>query len=130
MDEDMRILIADADRPFLEIEREYLRKCGYEVLIASDGPECSTILQEFTPDVFVLDCELIWAQSVAEAMQKQRGDKPIPAILISDSNPEESPLISLRLPFAGWFRKPFAMGDLFQKLVTLGYIPKSAEMPS
>ncbi len=115
----MRVLIIDSDKPFLEVELAYLRKCGYEVVTATDGLECSELLREFTPDVFVLDCELAYAMRIASDMQLNRVHKSIPAILISDSNPWESPQVPLPFPVAGWFRKPYSMGDLQQKIASL-----------
>ena len=51
----MRVLIADGDREFLELERRFLSQCGYDVLIASDGLDCVSVLRDFSPDVVVLD---------------------------------------------------------------------------
>lgn len=126
----MRVLIADSDRPFLEIELAYLRKCGYEVVIATDGLECRELLRDFTPDVFVLDCELAWAICAAAEMQQNQSLTPIPAILISDTNPSETSQVPLQFPLAGWFRKPFSMGDLQQKIASLGPKPHLSKILS
>ena len=80
----LRVLIADSDGPFLEIELAYLRKCGYEVVTATDGQQCSKLLNEFTPDVFVIDCEEEWAVRAAADKQLNRTPRPMHAILISD----------------------------------------------
>jgi DNA-binding response OmpR family regulator len=128
MEKVMRVLITDSDRPFLEIELAYLRKCGYEVITAADGLQCNELLREFTPDVMVIDCEVAWAMIAAAEMQKNRTQRPIPAILISDTNPSESSHI--QFPLAGWFRKPFSMFDLQQKIASLCPKPELSQLLS
>jgi CheY-like chemotaxis protein len=117
-EDEVRVLLADADEPFLEIMQSYLWDCGHEAEIAADGLECITILREFVPDVLVLDGELLWGgcDGVVEHMRDNHLLCRIPIILIADTVREfyrpAYAQVSARL------RKPFRLSDLLDQLVS------------
>lgn len=53
-----RILIADDETHVTHVVGAKLRKCGYEVLVASDGEEALKMAQEHLPDLIITDLQM------------------------------------------------------------------------
>jgi CheY-like chemotaxis protein len=114
----MQVLIADSDSGFLEVAGRYISRSGHEVQTASNGIECFTRLRDGTPDIVVLDGELLWGGStgVLALMQQDPAWSEIPVILTSDFGlPQRlglnsAPRLVAQLP------KPFRLIDLLGHL--------------
>lgn len=114
----MRVLIADGDREFLELERRFLSQCGHDVLIANDGLECARFLRDVNPDVVVMDCGLLWGGSdgvIALMLEDPRLSKT-PVILVADVDPREAYEDMMEWMVVGWLRKPYGMSELLVQL--------------
>jgi len=70
---EMRVLIADGDEGFLEILQCYLWDRGHEAETAGDGLECLTILEEFKPEIVLLERELLWTSSLLQPFGSRNG---------------------------------------------------------
>lgn len=53
-----RVLVVDDEEPLARLVGTYLRRDGFEVSIALDGPSALRLAEEFRPDVVVLDLGL------------------------------------------------------------------------
>jgi DNA-binding response OmpR family regulator len=116
----MRILIADRNETLLEVLQSFLWDRGHEVEIAGTGLECLAILRDFSPDVVVLDRDLLWGgtSGVLAEMQANPELAHLPVILLAN---EESGLLGELLCMSqvtDWLQKPFRLGDLAELLVT------------
>ena len=54
------VLLAIGDVRLRSAGDDYLTDHGYVVATATGGVECLTLLREFTPDVVILDTDLLW----------------------------------------------------------------------
>lgn len=52
------ILLADNDRGFLRVRKEYLEACGYTVLTATTPEEAKQVLCQHRPDAVIMDVRL------------------------------------------------------------------------
>jgi DNA-binding response OmpR family regulator len=122
----MRILVADADVPLLEIQQSYLWRHGHDVKIASNGLRCVAILREFHPDVMVLNHELPWGggDGVLKLMNEDPATRNVPVILITDS-PDERNGANARNVVAR-HQKPYRLSALREEIENLGYAEPSA----
>jgi carbon storage regulator CsrA len=81
----MRILIADQDEYLLTTYRNELSERGAAVVTAPTALACMTNLREFTPDVLVLEPELLWGggDGVLAVMQEEPALRPPFVILLT-----------------------------------------------
>jgi CheY-like chemotaxis protein len=79
-----RVLLAVGDDRSRSGGRAYLTARGYAVATATGGVECVALLDELSPDVLVLDADLLWggANGVL-AYLRARGDRPVPVVLLA-----------------------------------------------
>ena len=114
----MQVLIADGDKEFLELERRFLSQCGHDVLVASDGLEGASVLRDFSPDVVVLDCGILWGGSdgVVALMLEDPRLSQTPVILVADVDPRARYKDIVEWMVVGWLRKPFGMNELLAQI--------------
>ena len=79
------VLIADDLKFFLEIEKSYLQRGGFEVLTATSGEEAVDIAQKRQPNLVLLDLEMPKMDGVAAcaAMRKVAVLQATPIIIMS-----------------------------------------------
>jgi DNA-binding response OmpR family regulator len=53
-----RVLVADDDTQHLEIRKALLAMAGHQAAVAEDAPAARRLLEEFCPDVLVMDLRL------------------------------------------------------------------------
>jgi len=114
----MRVLIAGGDTEFLELEQRFLSHCGHDATIAYDGLECASILQDFIPDVVVIDCELLWGGSdgVVAIMLEDPRLSQTPVIFVADVDPREAYEDKMEWMVVDWIRKPYGMRELLTQI--------------
>ena len=81
----VRILLADPDEFAANTLADCLRQRGAVVTTASSGLECLERLQDFAPDVLVLEPELLWGggDGVLTVIHEQPELRPTLVILVS-----------------------------------------------
>jgi CheY-like chemotaxis protein len=107
------VLLATDDDRLRSAGHDHLTAQGYVVATAGGGVECVAILREFTPDVVVLDADLLWggADGVLENLRAWDGPN-VPTVLIT------SPFTTLpgsgagALPVVLVIEKPVGVGTL------------------
>jgi CheY-like chemotaxis protein len=85
------VLIADDLKFFLEIEKSYLERGGFEVLTASSGEEALALAEKRLPNLVLLDLEMPKMDGAAAcaAMRKVSSLQATPIIIMSASdNPQ------------------------------------------
>lgn len=114
----MRVLIANGDQRFLGVAQQYLSDHGHEVNIATNGLESVAMLRRCSPDVVVLDRELLWGGSdgVRACMLQVPRWSDIPVVLTSDDVVPEEFGNTACPPLAGHLQKPFQLEDLLVHL--------------
>lgn len=114
----MRILIADGDQELRELTRTFLVRRGHDVKAAADGLECADILRDFTLELAVLDCGLLWGgyRGVLALMCHTPRLSRIATILIADEVPHNDAINSSNPMHLGCLRKPFRLHDLLKRI--------------
>ena len=128
----MRVLIADRDAPLLEALQSYLWDCGHEAEIATDGVECSLILDEYTPDVVVLADDLLWGGSdgVMAKMSESSLLSHVPVIRIEETTHDgssEAPRSGLHCtpPVVGRLPRPFRISRFMEQVISARHKPRA-----
>jgi DNA-binding response OmpR family regulator len=120
-----RALVVDDERHVAKLLEYMLRKNGYEVTVAYDGDEALRKVQEFKPDVVLLDMVLP-GLSGAEVLEQIRADEKNYKIVVlvltghafdvaSDSSGQSSA--------DAYCTKPVAPSTLLNRLCELGVGP-------
>lgn len=115
-----RILVVDDDFDIVFLISEFLKKQGYELLIASDGEEAWDILKASSVDLIIADLTMPkmggwhFAQKIRE--DKRLAKTPIivlSGLLESDSDPETFEAAN------AYMGKPFDIFKLHEKVKSL-----------
>jgi DNA-binding response OmpR family regulator len=76
-----RILVVEDDISLAHLEAHFLAAHNFTVVIASNGEGAVTALDDFTPDLVVLDLELAGSLSGWDVLQALRKNAAIPVLL-------------------------------------------------
>lgn len=116
-----KILIAD-DEPNIVVSLEFLmRRNGYQVRTAGDGEEALRLLEEFRPDLILLDVMLPLRDGF-EVCQKIRENpdwKSLKVIMLTAKGREVEIAKGLALGADAYITKPFATRDLLANVQRL-----------
>ncbi len=82
-----KILIIEDEEIMLDLLQKKLTNNGYEIAIARNGEDGLKMVKEIKPDLILLDIIMpkMSGMEVLEEMQKDKGLKDIPVIIISNS---------------------------------------------
>lgn len=114
----MRVLVAGSAEPRMEILQSFLWDHGHEAELAGNGLECLTVLRAFSPEVLILDHDLLWGGG--DGVLAHMGEDPelsrVPVILIADDD------LSHRVGahVVAWLKKPFRLSDLLARIDSIG----------
>ena len=109
------ILIVEDDPRIAEIEGDYLRRAGYNVLTTATGEEALTMAQARTPSLIVLDVRLpgISGVDVARALRRESA---VPIIMLTARVEEADRLIGLEAGADDYITKPFSPRELVARV--------------
>jgi diguanylate cyclase (GGDEF)-like protein len=108
------VLIADPDAPYLEMLKKVLEDQSYTVLIAKDGGEARTIIEQIVPDVIVAEVMLPKLNGFAlrEQLRHDARLSQIPFVLVSHRKGDEAVEKAGLLGIVHFLAKPFSMTEL------------------
>lgn len=109
-----KILIIEDEKNIILSLKMYLKKLGYEILVAKDGIEGLEAAQKHLPDLIMLDIVLpkMNGYLVCEALKNDDTTKSIPLIFISAKSKEEDIQKALKLGGDEYLLKPFDHKDI------------------
>ena len=110
-----RILVVDDERVITDVVEEYLRHAGYEVAIAGDGRDAINLVQEWGPDLVVLDLMLPGLDGL-EVCRLIRMDSSIPIIMLTALGDETDRIVGLELGADDYVAKPFSPRELVARV--------------
>ena len=115
------VLIADPDAPYLEMLTKQLEDQGYTVLLARDGAEAVSIINQIVPDAIVAAVMLPKQNGFAlrEELRHDASLSQIPFILVSHRKTDETIEKASMLGIVHFLAKPFSLVELIGLLRNL-----------
>jgi DNA-binding response OmpR family regulator len=114
-----RVLVADSDKLLLASYREYLTAEGFAVTTAHTGLKCLACLQDFAPDIFIVQAELAWDWEAGIAVLKARGADlaHLPLIVLcGQRDPNACCRLAIDFPLSERYVKPVRPMVLAQRI--------------
>lgn len=118
-----RVLVVDDDVKVLDRVRAHLKKEGYAVETASDGPGALKATRSSPPDLVVLDVNLPGTGPEAEdlsdgieVLRRLREETDIPVIMLSTTSVGAVKVMALSLGADDYMTKPFDVVELTARI--------------
>ena len=114
-----KVLIVDDEKPFLDVLAPFLKRSGFLVETAPDGNVALERIDEFEPDVIVLDV-LIPGPDGREVCRRLRDQGNwTPIIMLSQIGSPQERAMSLEEGADDYLNKPFDPGELVARIRAL-----------
>ena len=106
-----QILVVDDEPQIAEIVTDYLRRDGFEAIVAGDGARALDLVRSRRPDLVILDLGLprMDGMDVARAIRR---DSDLPIIMLTARVEEDSRLEGLEIGADDYVTKPFSPREL------------------
>ena len=120
-----RALVVDDERPLTELVGGYLRRDGFEVHLAFDGPSGVESARQVDPDVIVLDLGLPGLDGV-EVCRQIRTFSDCYVVMLTARTDEIDTLIGLSVGADDYVTKPFRPRELMARITAMQRRPRRA----
>jgi len=110
-----KILVVDDEPSILELVSAYLKKDGYEVFTAQDGPGGLKAARVFKPDIVVLDVMLPGMDGI-ELLARLRRESDVYVIMLTAKSEETDKIIGLSVGADDYVTKPFSPRELVARV--------------
>ena len=124
-----RVLVVDDEPPIVELVRGYLRREGWEVLTAADGPAAIAAVREHAPDVVVLDLMLPGLDGI-EVCRQLRTFSDVYVIMLTARGEEIDRVVGLSVGADDYLVKPFSPRELLARIKALLRRPRTPAIPA
>jgi DNA-binding response OmpR family regulator len=121
-----RALVVDDAEEFRELVGGILRREGFLVRTAADGPDALDFAREFDPDVIVLDLGLPGIDGV-EVCRRLRTFSDAYVVMLTGREEEIDKLIGLSVGADDYLTKPFSPRELVARIRAMLRRPRRAE---
>jgi DNA-binding response OmpR family regulator len=111
----VRVLVVDDEPIVTEVIERYLRREGYDVKLAADGPRGLELARSIAPDLVVLDVMLPKLDGL-EVCRILRAEGNMPIILLTARGEESDRILGLGLGADDYVVKPFSPGELIARI--------------
>lgn len=109
----MKILISEDEPMLLKTIELKLKKEGYTVIIANDGREAASKLEEEDPDMLITDIMMPYVSGLELiSMIRKKEHKRIPIIILSAMEQEKVVMEAFELGADDYITKPFSLNEL------------------
>ncbi len=110
-----KVLIAEDDTNIAELLNLYLKKEGYETILAEDGGKALELYRAFRPDLILLDIMLPVMDGWAVCGKIRESDKT-PIIMITAKGETGDKVTGLEMGADDYIVKPFEMKELLARI--------------
>lgn len=111
-----RVLVVDDESRVREVVASYLVRDGFEVQQAGDGAHARRLVEDFKPDLVVLDVMFPGASGLDLLVELRSADPPTPVILLTARAEEEDRVAGLELGADDYVVKPFSPRELVARV--------------
>ena len=109
------ILIADDNKDITDILSSYVKKEGYEPLIARDGVETERMFEEYDPAAILLDV-MMPLKDGYEVCRSIRKNSSVPIILITARGEDYDKIMGLDIGADDYIVKPFSPNEVMARV--------------
>lgn len=109
------ILIADDNPDITDILSVYVRKEGYEPVVAKDGIETEKLYEEYKPSAVLLDV-MMPLKDGYEVCKSIRRKSSVPIILITARGEDYDKIMGLDIGADDYIVKPFSPSEVMARL--------------
>ncbi len=109
------VLIADDNKDITDILSVYVKKEGYEPVIAKDGPETERLFKRFEPIAILLDV-MMPLKDGYEVCRSIRKESSVPIILITARGEDFDKIMGLDIGADDYIVKPFSPSEVMARL--------------
>jgi DNA-binding response OmpR family regulator len=113
-----RILVVEDEATIAASVAARLRKEGFDVEIAADGPSAVSRARDLLPDLVILDVMLPGMDGLEVCRQLQQ-DRPVPVLMLTARDSESDVLVGLGIGADDYMTKPFSPRELVARVKTL-----------
>jgi two-component system, OmpR family, alkaline phosphatase synthesis response regulator PhoP len=110
-----KILVVDDEQSILDLVTAYLRREGYEVYTAQDGPSGLQAARAFKPDLIVLDVMLPGMDGI-EVLTRLRRESDAYVIMLTAKSEETDKIVGLSVGADDYVTKPFSPRELVARV--------------
>jgi DNA-binding response OmpR family regulator len=122
-----RILVVEDERMVAEVVERYLRRDGHAVRVVHDGLRALEVVEQFEPDLIVLDVMLPGLDGI-EVCRRVRAHRETPIIMLTARGEEIDKLIGLGMGADDYVTKPFSPRELAARVKAV--LRRSRRAPS
>ena len=109
------VLIADDNKDITDILKVYVRKEGYEPLVAKNGIEAEHMFEDFSPIAVLLDV-MMPIKDGYEVCKEIRKQSNVPIILITARGEDFDKIMGLDIGADDYIVKPFSPSEVMARL--------------
>ena len=109
------IMAVDDDKEVLRILKRTLELEGYDVAVARDGGSALELLEEWQPDLVILDIKMPGLDGF-QTLERIRQRSSIPVIMLTAKRDATTLNEALALGADDFVKKPFATGELVARI--------------
>lgn len=113
-----KVLIIEDEKEIARIQKDYLEKSGYIVVIAEDGESGLNTFYAENPDIIILDLNLPKLDGY-KVCRKIREVSGLPIIMVTAKTKEIDELLGLELGADDYVKKPFSPKVLVSRVKSL-----------
>ncbi|NOU01645.1 MAG: response regulator [Gallionella sp.] len=112
------IMVVDDSLTVRKITSRMLIRAGYQVVTATDGVDALEQLEEFTPDVMLLDIEMprMDGFALAKELRRSPNTKNMPIIMITSRTADKHRDYAMQLGVNTYLGKPYQEDELLQNI--------------
>ncbi len=117
-DKKTKILVVDDEEDILRLLDYNLRKAGFKVLVASDGPEALKTANRENPALIILDVMLpdMEGTEVLRRLKSNERLSGIPVMMLTAKGEEMDRVVGLELGAEDYITKPFSPRELLLRI--------------
>jgi DNA-binding response OmpR family regulator len=115
------VLVAEDERNLVEALSFLMRRAGFDVSVARDGPTTVAMARDLKPDLLLLDIMLPGFDGfeVVSAIRKAQPEKPPRIVMLTAKSHEKDRRKALELGVDDYVTKPFSNRDVVERVRAL-----------
>ncbi len=111
----IKVLVVEDEESYRQALSSGLGREGFDVVLASDGPEGLRLFDEQHPDIVLLDMLLPGMHGI-DVCRTLRSVSDVPILMVSAVDTELDVVLGLELGASGYVTKPFRLRELVARM--------------